>query len=79
MGLTQPSHLIILIAIIVLLFGGATRLPEFGRALGAGMREFKDAVSGNSPPAETPPAELPPAEAAVTATSATPSEHETTV
>ena len=62
MGLTQPSHLIILIAIIVLLFGGATRLPEFGRALGSGMREFKDAVSGNShadAPAELPPAETP--------------------
>jgi sec-independent protein translocase protein TatA len=76
MGLTQPSHLIILIAIIVLLFGGATRLPEFGRALGSGMREFKDAVSGNSPHAE-PPAELPPAEPV--ATTATPSEHDTTV
>lgn len=71
MGLTQPSHLIILIAIIVLLFGGATKLPEFGRALGSGMREFKDAVSGNS---DRQPAELPPAEPA-----ATPSEHDTTV
>lgn len=70
MGLTQPSHLIILIAIIVLLFGGATKLPEFGRALGSGMREFKDAVSGNSrQTAELPPAEPP----------ATPSEHDTTV
>lgn len=62
MGLTQPSHLIILIALIVLLFGGATKLPEFGRALGSGMREFKDAVSGNShadAPAELPPAEPP--------------------
>lgn len=76
MGLTQPSHLIILIALIVLLFGGATKLPEFGRALGAGMREFKDAVSGNSHTAE-PPAELPPAEPVATA--ATPSEHDTTV
>jgi sec-independent protein translocase protein TatA len=70
MGLTQPSHLIILIAIIVLLFGGATKLPEFGRALGSGMREFKDAVSGNS---DRQP-ELPPAESA-----AKPSEHDTTV
>lgn len=69
MGLTQPSHLIILIAIIVLLFGGATRLPEFGRALGSGMREFKDAVSGHSH--ADPPAELPPAE-----TPAPPSEHD---
>jgi sec-independent protein translocase protein TatA len=69
MGLTQPSHLIILIAIIVLLFGGATKLPEFGRALGSGMREFKDAVSGNSPKHN----ELPPAPAE------TPTEHDKTV
>lgn len=71
MGLTQPSHLIILIAIIVLLFGGATKLPEFGRALGSGMREFKDAVSGNNSPKQN---ELPPAEP-----TAKPSEHDTTV
>lgn len=76
MGLTQPSHLIILIALIVLLFGGATKLPEFGRALGSGMREFKDAVSGHSPHAERP-AELPPAEHI--STPAPPSEHDTTV
>lgn len=73
MGLTQPSHLIIFIAIIVLLFGGATKLPEFGRALGSGMREFKDAVSGNHSDRE--PAELPPAEPTPTATS----EHDKTV
>jgi hypothetical protein len=41
------------------------------------MREFKDAITGNSP-AESPP-ELPPAEPTVAATTATPSEHETTV
>ena len=56
-GLTQPSHIIILLAIVLLLFG-AKRLPEMGRALGSGMREFKDAGTGNSP---EPPAELPPA------------------
>jgi sec-independent protein translocase protein TatA len=67
-GLTQPTHIIILLAIVLLLFG-AKRLPEMGRALGSGMREFKDAVTGNSP---EPPAELPPAEPA-------PSEHDTTV
>ena len=57
-GLTQPTHIIILLGIVLLLFG-AKRLPEMGRALGSGMREFKDAVTGNS---ATPPGELPPAE-----------------
>jgi hypothetical protein len=44
------------------------------------MREFKDAVTGNSSPepAETQP-ELPPAEPTVVATTPTPSEHDTTV
>jgi sec-independent protein translocase protein TatA len=70
MGLSQPSHIAILLAIVLLLFG-AKRLPEMGRALGSGMREFKDAVTGNSP---EPPAELPPAEPV-----ATPSEHETSL
>ena len=46
--LESPSHLIILLVIALLLFGGK-RLPEIGRSLGHGMREFKDAVTGNSP------------------------------
>ena len=33
---------------IALLLFGAKRLPEIGRSLGTGMREFKDSVSGNS-------------------------------
>ena len=45
MGLSQPAHLIVLFLIVLLLFG-AKRLPEMGRSLGLGMREFKDSVSG---------------------------------
>ena len=45
MGLSQPTHLIVLFLIALLLFG-ARRLPEMGRSLGLGMREFKDSVSG---------------------------------
>lgn len=72
-----PWHIVLLLAIALLLFGGK-RLPEIGKSLGSGMREFKDAITGNSPPAEPQP-ELPPAEPTVAATAATPSEHETTV
>ena len=44
-GLIQPTHLIFLGLLALLLFG-AKRLPEIGRSLGTGMREFKDSVSG---------------------------------
>ena len=46
-GIGVPELLIILV-ILILIFG-ARRLPEAGRALGQGMREFKDSVTGRSP------------------------------
>ena len=38
-------ELLILLLVILLVFG-PKRLPEMGRSLGRGMREFKDSVSG---------------------------------
>jgi sec-independent protein translocase protein TatA len=60
MGLDNPLHIAFLVVILLLVFG-AKRLPEIGRSLGSGMREFKDSISGESkqqPPAlnEGPPA-----------------------
>jgi len=46
-GLDSPWHWLILVAVLLLLFG-SKRLPEMGRSLGKGMREFKDSVSGLS-------------------------------
>ncbi len=37
---------IILILVVVLIFFGGKRIPEFARGLGRGIREFKDAASG---------------------------------
>ena len=48
-GLTQPWHIVLILLIALLLFGGK-RLPEIGRSLGSGMREFKDSITGNTPP-----------------------------
>ncbi len=45
-----PQLLIVLV--IVLVIFGAKRLPEVGRSLGSGMREFKDSISGKSQPEE---------------------------
>jgi len=75
-GLLQPWHIFLLLGIALLLFGGK-RLPEIGRSLGHGMREFKDAVTGNSPVDPDPQPELPPAEPTATPTTATPTERET--
>jgi sec-independent protein translocase protein TatA len=44
-GLFSPTHLLILGVLSLLLFG-AKRLPEVGRSLGTGMREFKSSVTG---------------------------------
>ena len=38
-------ELVILLLVALLIFG-PKRLPEMGRSLGRGMREFKDSISG---------------------------------
>jgi sec-independent protein translocase protein TatA len=45
MGLDNPTHIAFIVVILLLVFG-AKRLPEIGRSLGSGMREFKDSISG---------------------------------
>jgi sec-independent protein translocase protein TatA len=37
---------IIIVLIIVLVIFGPKRLPDLGKSLGRGMREFKDSVTG---------------------------------
>ena len=49
---------IVLLLLLALLLFGAKRLPEIGRSLGTGMREFKDSVSGKDHD-DDEPAELP--------------------
>ena len=65
---------LIVVAVLLMLFG-AKRLPEMGRSLGRGMREFKSAVTGDDEAPKPPatPDELP---ARTTAPTETPSESE---
>ena len=42
-----PLELVIVL-VIALLILGPKRLPEVGKSIGSGMREFKDAISGNN-------------------------------
>jgi sec-independent protein translocase protein TatA len=48
---------LIVILIVALLVFGPKRLPEIGRSLGRGMREFKDSISGHDEKAELPRSE----------------------
>lgn len=62
-GLLAPSHIIILGLLLLLIFG-PKRLPEMGRSLGHGMREFKSSVSGDGEKAADEPRPLVPADQA---------------
>ena len=63
------TELVILLVALLIIFG-PKRLPEMGRSLGKGMREFKDSISGkydddddeDEPVQHTLATELPPAD-----------------
>lgn len=44
----QPTHLLFVL-VIALLVLGPKRLPEVGRSLGRGLRDFRTALSGDEP------------------------------
>jgi sec-independent protein translocase protein TatA len=48
-GILQPTHLIMLLA-VALIFLGPKRLPDAGRALGQGLREFKASIGHDGQP-----------------------------
>jgi sec-independent protein translocase protein TatA len=49
-GLESPMHLLVVLVIAVLVLG-PKKLPEVGRSLGSGIRQFKDSLEGNEEPA----------------------------
>jgi sec-independent protein translocase protein TatA len=46
-SIIQPTHLLIIL-IVALLVLGPKRLPGAGRALGQGLKEFRNSISGDS-------------------------------
>ena len=57
MGIENPVHLLF-IAVVALLVLGPRRLPDLARAVGKGVREFRDAINSGSEPEQVhPPAE----------------------
>ena len=47
MSMPGPLEVVVILLVVLLLFG-AKRLPEIGRALGEGIREFKKAMKEGS-------------------------------
>jgi len=78
--LLQPTHLLFVLAVALLVLG-PKRLPEVGRALGKGLRDFRSAMSGEELPERTTSAPEPsssaqpsPAPAATVATEPVPAD-----
>jgi len=44
-GLLQPTHLLFILLIVLIIFGPG-KLPDLGRGMGKGIREFKEAMRG---------------------------------
>jgi sec-independent protein translocase protein TatA len=51
---SSPMHLILIILVIVLLFGGR-KIPELMKGIGQGMKEFKKASALNDEPEKKEP------------------------
>jgi sec-independent protein translocase protein TatA len=58
MFFTKPWADALIVLLVILLFFGPKRLPDLGRSLGQGMREFKDSITGNSKSSEEEPPAL---------------------
>jgi sec-independent protein translocase protein TatA len=68
-GLLQPTHLILILGITLLIFG-PRKLPELGQGLGKGIRGFRDALRGIREDSGTSGTQEQPADSNATSTSA---------
>jgi sec-independent protein translocase protein TatA len=53
MGELQPTHILLVLLVVVLLFGGS-RLSSVGKGLGEGIRHFKKALKDDGKSEDTP-------------------------
>jgi sec-independent protein translocase protein TatA len=51
LGFVGPWQIVLIIAIVLLLFGGK-KIPELMKGLGQGMKDFKQAVKEDEPASE---------------------------
>ncbi len=50
-GLLRPAHLLIILCVLLLLFGGK-KLPELAKGLGESIRNFKNSVKSDEADSE---------------------------
>jgi sec-independent protein translocase protein TatA len=53
-SLGVPELLIILLIVIIIF--GANKLPQLGKGIGQGLRNFKESIKGEEPPPPPPAA-----------------------
>jgi sec-independent protein translocase protein TatA len=58
-GPVGPMELLVIVLIIVIIFG-ARRLPELGKSLGEGIKNFKKSIGGKEEESKPPKDESPP-------------------
>ncbi len=51
-SLGLPELLVILLIVIIIF--GATKLPQLGKGIGQGLKNFKDSIKGDDPPQDKP-------------------------
>jgi sec-independent protein translocase protein TatA len=51
-SLGLPELLVILLIVIIIF--GASKLPQLGKGIGQGLKNFKDSVKGDEPPQDKP-------------------------
>jgi len=55
-GLFQPTHLILILVIVLIIFGPG-KLTEFGKSMGQAVRELRENASADPQPGSTHPSE----------------------
>ena len=51
-SLGLPELLVILLIVIIIF--GASKLPQLGKGIGQGLKNFKDSIKGDDPPQDKP-------------------------
>ena len=54
LGPVGPTELLLIVLIIIIIFG-ARKLPELGKSLGEGIKNFRRSISSKDKENETPP------------------------